>query len=313
MRRPKVLILANLHDFSTDKVCVALADAGVPFLRLNRDALVDLRVRLDPVAPTLEVQHGANAWVIDEGLTSVWFRQPTYLRNPEGRILSAAEQLSRSQAMAFIRALSVFDHTRWVNDPAATYRAENKAWQLRVARQVGFDVPQTLITNDAEAATSDRFGSVVALKAVDTVLLREHGDQLFAFTQLLPLAECREEDLAAVPVILQAALQNKLDLRVTVVGDRLWCVAIRCGGGGVEGDWRLRKKDELAYEAYDLPPEIEAVCHTLMQRMNLVMGCIDLAIADGRVWFIEINPTGEWGWLDTPERPIAKVIAEVLA
>jgi glutathione synthase/RimK-type ligase-like ATP-grasp enzyme len=313
VRRPKVLILANLLDFSTDKVCVALADAGIAFLRLNRDALADLQVRLDPVAPTLEVRHGADAWVLDEGLTSVWFRQPTYLRNPEGRVLSAAEQLSRSQAMAFVRALSVFDQARWVNDPAATYRAESKAWQLRVARQVGFEVPHTLITNDAEAANSDRFGSVVALKAVDTVLLRERGDQLFAFTQILPVAECREEDMAAVPVTLQAALQDKLDLRATVVGDRLWCVAIRCGGEGVEGDWRLRKKDELAYEAYDLPPKIEALCHALMQRMDLVMGCIDLVIADGRAWFIEINPTGEWGWLDTPDRPIARTIAEVLA
>jgi hypothetical protein len=311
--RPQVVILSNLHDFSTDKVCLELAAAGVPFLRLNREGLSDLRLRLDPVEPRLEVFHEGLSWTVDQTVKSVWFRQPTYLRNPDGRIVSAAEQLHRSQWMAFVRALSVFDQARWVNDPAATYRAESKAWQLRIAREIGFDVPATLITNDAEAPVEARLGEMVALKALDTILLREGDDQLFAFTQLMPWADCRGEDLRAVPLTVQAALLDKLDLRVTVVGDRLWCVSIRCGGAGIEGDWRLRKKVELAYDAFDLPSEVEAQCYALLRRMDLVMGCIDLAIADGRYWFIEINPTGEWGWLNSEERPIARTIAGTLA
>lgn len=312
MIRPQVLVLANLHDFSTDKVCVELATADVPFLRLNRDGMADVRVRLDPLAARLDVYAEGQQWSVDSTVRSVWFRQPTYLRNPDGRVIPAADQLERSQWMAFIRALSVFE-TRWVNDPAATYRAESKAWQLRIAREAGFDVPATLITNDVDAPVAAQLGEPLALKALDTVLLREGEEQFFAFTQLLSWADCRSEDFKRVPVTLQAALIDKLDLRVTIIGDRLWCVAIRSAGEGIEGDWRLRKKGDLVYEPFSMPPAIESLCFALMARMDLVMGCIDLAIAGGRYWFIEINPTGEWGWLDSRERPLARTIAETLS
>ena len=55
---------------------------------------------------------------------------------------------------------------------------------------------------------------------------------------------------------------------------------------------------------------IHAFEHEATQRIRLN---IDLAVVDGRTWFIEINPTGEWGWLDTEARPIAAAIAEMLS
>lgn len=313
MIRPTVLVLANLHDFSSDKVCLALAQAGVTYLRLNRDQLAELQLRLFPIEPRLEVEFNDQTWIVDKTLQSVWFRQPTYLRNSEGRILTAAEQLDRSQWMAFIRALSVFEEARWVNDPAATFRAENKAWQLRVASTIGFDVPTTLISNDPTAPVPATIGDPVALKALDTVLLREGETQTFAFTQIVPWVACSGEDFHKIPSTLQMALHNKLDLRVTIIGEKLWCVAIRYKEKGIEGDWRLHKKGELSYETFDLPDETARRCFALMRRMGLIMAGIDLALSDNHYWFIEINPTGEWGWLDSPARPIASAIATALS
>ena len=31
---------------------------------------------------------------------------------------------------------------------------------------------------------------------------------------------------------------------------------------------------------------------------NVIVGGIDLAYVDGEYYFIEVNPTGEWGWLE---------------
>lgn len=310
--RPTVLILANLHDFSSDKVCWALAQEGITYLRLNRDQLTDLRLCLDPVAPRLRVEFEEQTWVVDETLKSVWYRQPTYLRNSEGRALLPAEQLSRSQWMAFMRALSVFENALWVNDPSATFRAENKAWQLRIASTIGFDVPETLISNDSAAPVLEKIGDTVALKSLDTVLLREGDTQTFAFTQIVPWSACAGSEFQKIPSTLQAVLRDKLDLRVTVVGERFWCVAIRYKENGIEGDWRLNKKDELTYEDFELPDEVKKYCFALMRRMGLVMAGIDLALSDHRYWFIEINPTGEWGWLESRTRPIASAIASVL-
>lgn len=35
-----------------------------------------------------------------------------------------------------------------------------------------------------------------------------------------------------------------------------------------------------------------------MYELNLNFGGIDLVYSNGRYYFIEVNPTGEWGWLE---------------
>ena len=35
-----------------------------------------------------------------------------------------------------------------------------------------------------------------------------------------------------------------------------------------------------------------------MRELHLNFGGIDLAYVDGEYYFIEVNPTGEWGWLE---------------
>ena len=35
-----------------------------------------------------------------------------------------------------------------------------------------------------------------------------------------------------------------------------------------------------------------------MNKLHLRFGGIDLAYANGEYYFIEVNPTGEWGWLE---------------
>ncbi len=40
------------------------------------------------------------------------------------------------------------------------------------------------------------------------------------------------------------------------------------------------------------------MCRALVRALNLRFGAIDLVRCDGKVWFLEINPTGEWAWLE---------------
>ena len=35
-----------------------------------------------------------------------------------------------------------------------------------------------------------------------------------------------------------------------------------------------------------------------MEKLKLNFGGIDLAYVNGEYYFIEVNPTGEWGWLE---------------
>ena len=309
--RPHVLIFSNLYDFSTDLVALRLHQAGVPYVRLNREQLSDHQLTLDPLVPTLTIQGPSGSYRIDRNLRSVWFRQPVFLRNTPSVPLPPAAQLERSQWMAFLRGLYVFNHAAWMNSPSATYIAESKPYQLSVAASCGFRIPETMITNDA-SRIRERFPDRLVIKSLDTVLLRDGDDCLFTYTTLSSGSELNEETVNSIPLLAQHALEDKTDIRVTVVGKEVFAVRILRQNSGIAGDWRVVPKTEIEFRDTVLSDDIIGKCRLLLNRLELHFSAIDLIETNQGVFFIEANPTGEWGWLSTAERPIDHAIASWL-
>jgi glutathione synthase/RimK-type ligase-like ATP-grasp enzyme len=289
-----------------------LSENDIPFLRINREQLPDLRFTIDPGAACMICRTENRTWRVSSGLRSVYWRQATFQRNAPGRALTLDEQFNRSQWAAAMRGLMLFDDAVWINDPAATYRAETKPYQLRRAAKLGFDVPPTLITNDRDADVAEIVGRHIALKSVDTLLLQDGQNNYFGYTKLIDWESCSDEFFHLAPATCQSVIAEKLDLRVTIIGNRLWCDAITHDDAGIDGDWRVHKKVELQFTDYELPADVADRCQALLRDLGLRYGAIDLAYSGGRYWFIEINPTGEWGWLDRNGRGISEAIAEEL-
>lgn len=308
----QVLLLTSAFDFSADLVALQLEDMGVPFLRINREDLLSYRMTIDPLKPSLIIYRDGE--LVDRLICfkSIWFRHPVFPRNTPQTPLSAEDQLQRSQWAAFTRAFVVFDNVFWMNWPPATYLAESKPYQLLAASRCGFSVPRTLVGNDAEQFRSG-FSAAAVLKSVDTVLVREGKDSLFTYTTRCDAQKVTDEAVGTAPLIMQEYLDGKIDCRVTVVGDKVFAVKILKNGRAIAGDWRMTPKEELEYVDLMLPKEIEGSCRRLVKKLGLVFGGIDLLMAKRRFVFLEINPTGEWGWLSSKERPIDREIARWLA
>jgi len=311
----EVLVLSSQYDFSSDFICDRLRENKVPFLRINRDHLgnSNWHLTLDPVAAVLRVTGFHEEWVVNgDSLKSVWFRQPVFLRNTT-HSTSPQDQLVRSQWMGFLRGLSVFEDALWANHPKATYLAESKPYQLRIASKLGFNIPATTITNDRASLLYDAiFPDKLILKAVDTVLLREDQDTLFPYSSITHLSEWTDIDFFSAPVICQQLLNPKIDLRVTVIGEIIYCVRIVEDNKGIEGDWRLRPKDKLVFEPHALSSQDAKKCLSLCRTLGLSFAAIDLAETKDGLYFIEVNPTGEWGWLNGPNCQIEHAICDFL-
>ena len=308
---PKVLILSGIYDFSCDLVCLRLKEFGAPFVRLNREHLQDYAISLNPTKPILSINGPGIQAEIGPELISVWFRQPIFLRNTPSQPLSPDKQLERSQWTAFMRALSVFDKAAWMNFPKATYLAESKPYQLLTAERCGFKVPQTIIGNSLDAIKSE-FKDTAVIKSLDTVLIKEGKDCLFTYTTLSDLTELSNQNLSSAPLLAQKALSPKVDLRVTIVGNKLFAVKILSQNKGIEGDWRILPKDKLEYVDFQLEPETEKSVFKLTESLGLSYAAIDLVETPDGTYFIEVNPTGEWGWLSSKERQIDLAIASWL-
>lgn len=292
---PEVLIISNLHDYSTDHVVFQLNKMKVPYLRLNRDQFSEYNISLDP-ASNIVYGHTKefNFEINSEILKSIYFRAPIYLRANQRHILPVKDQLSRSQWASFLRSLVIFDDILWINNPKSTYNAETKPYQLKIAKKIGFKIPKTVITNSLPQ--KELFGEKVAIKTLDPAIFNLEDKESFIYTNIIHYEELTNSNLSDSPVIIQEALIPKIDIRVTVVNNIVFAVTIKQNKKGIDIDWRL-KKENLEYELIKLPTEIEYMCIALVKELGLSFGCIDLVIYDNHYYFIEINPTGEWDWL----------------
>lgn len=181
-----------------------------------------------------------------------------------------------------------------MNNPVATYRAENKFLQLRIAQKVGFLCPITYACNINTAPSA--MGKEVVVKSIDTALMHSDKNEYFAYTNVIKSKELGKYENSIAPFFIQSYIHPKIDIRVSVVSNQVYPIAITKNKKGIDGDWRTQK-DALEYEKIKLPDIVRKQCVDLVKALSLEFGGIDLALCNGKYYFIEINPTGEWAWL----------------
>ena len=257
----------------------------------------------------LQIKIGERIYVISEdSLKAVYYRAPVFLRN--SKPYTVEEQLERGQWSAFIRNLIIFEKVKWINNPVNTYKAENKLFQLKIAIGAGLTVPYTWCGNVIPEELKD--GSYI-VKSLDTALFYDNGTEMFTYSSIVNVDELKTAEMNDAPIILQQMIHNKTDIRVTYVDGKMIPIAIRDSAGQIAGDWRKTQKDNLRYSMILLPLTVQNGITKLMGALGLSFGGIDLALSNEKYYFIEVNPTGEWGWLKRMTGyPIDEVIVDAL-
>jgi len=208
-------------------------------------------------------------------------------------------------------------------DPAwCKARADNKPHQLRVAQRVGLEIPETVVSNDPEAvrAFARRCGPVVMKMLAQATGSgpSADGESAVMFTTAMTAADLERLDgLDLCPMIFQEQIDNQLDVRVTLVGNRVFSVALGATARGGDLDWRRESYalDRVpVWVPYELPPEIADRLLRVRDHFGLNYGAADLIVRpDGRHVFLELNASGSFAFLGEPHAGlIAAAIAEVL-
>lgn len=292
------LIISSSIDFSTDLVCYRLLSNNKTFYRLNRDEFVKHEIEINLQKGYMKIVIDEKIYIADiKKLKGIYFRAPVFLRTQGKKELTLEEQLERNQWSSFLRNLIIFQNANWINNPVYTYRAENKMFQLCVAESCGLQIPKTYVSNISVNMLEREKKYIV--KSLDTALFydTQNNKEMFTYSNVVSGEELQDYELASAPIIIQEFLNPKVDCRVTYIQGKLFPVKILQNGEGLYGDWRLRK-DELEYVPFQLPPNISVAICKLMQKLEIQFGGIDLAIVGEKYFFIEVNPTGEWGWLE---------------
>ena len=98
------------------------------------------------------------------------------------------------------------------------------------------------------------------------------------------------------PVLLQEQIPKRTDVRATFIGSTCFVADIESDPSVV--DWR-NPAASAKYFASTLSDEIEQMCRTMLEELGLHYGAFDFVrTPDDELVFLEINPTGEWAWLE---------------
>jgi glutathione synthase/RimK-type ligase-like ATP-grasp enzyme len=178
--------------------------------------------------------------------------------------------------------------------------AENKITQLNLANEIGFKIPQTVISNSPD----DVIGFVegrktdVVIKPVKSGFIG--GDEVL-FTNVLDKEAINKPDrIMKIPSIYQECVKKKYDIRVTIFGNKVFPVEIHSQESSESRvDWRKSNDLNMQQREHVLPKDIEDKCLKMTKRLGLQFGAIDLILTpENEYFFLEINPNGQWAWLE---------------
>ncbi len=272
--------------------------------------------------------HGATQRVAQVGdsrfdlarVTAVWYRRPQqpvvhdYLR------AQATRPWVETQCNTLLESVWNAHAGLWLpGTPARIEQASSKVFQLDFARSLGLEIPPTLITNSpAEILEFYRQhrGKIVrkALKSAD--VFADDGARVRPFTYLVS-----RRDLAHVygseccPTIVQAYVEKRIELRVTVVGQRVFAAEIDSQRANhTRYDWRHHDTAHTPHRTHELPVQLQQACVRMIADLGLLFGAIDMIVTpDSRYVFLELNPNGEYLWIESlTGLPISDAVCDLL-
>jgi glutathione synthase/RimK-type ligase-like ATP-grasp enzyme len=106
-------------------------------------------------------------------------------------------------------------------------------------------------------------------------------------------------------------VEKAREWRVTVVGNNIFLAAIYTDESAKD-DWRWHQNTSaVRFRKEVLPDDIAHLCIFYLKMMGLAFGAFDLVEEpNGRIFFLECNPNGQYGWLEEDlGLPISQAIA----
>ncbi|RAM51839.1 MAG: MvdC family ATP-grasp ribosomal peptide maturase [Hapalosiphonaceae cyanobacterium JJU2] len=317
-----VLLITHSGDFFTiDRVEEALLKKGAQPFRLDTDQFpleVQLTAHFDKSRSYHTLEYG-NHFISTEQVQAVWMRrlwEPKFSAELDPKFQQACVRESIATLNGFWDSLK---DACWVDSLERIDYANNKLRQLRVASEVGFITPRTLVTNKAEAARE--FFHQVNGKMVSKLLTAlsrsmEATSSFFLYTSTVKEEDLLDaESLRYCPMVFQEQIPKQLELRVVYVNGNVFVGALDASiYTAFKADWRKPGVEVGAWGHHELPDEIIDRLKTFMARFGLLFGSFDFIVTpSGEYVFLEINPTGEWGMLERDlDLPISSAIAHAL-
>lgn len=300
---PKVLILTKKMDIESDLLGIQCLKNGIDYVKITEEDIpLNFHIEFKIGKFNDSMLHlGKRKFNIDE-IKIVLFRyfDPKFLNYYSGSVYQM--YFAQQWYQAFNCLLIALDSI-WINNPQRTFESENRLNQLLSAQRLGFSIPETLITNEMEAAKKffKRFPKSTIVKVLHhhEIFLNQKSYR-FLTNNIETSHLSKFNELTYAPVIFQKKIENDSEIRVTVINDK----AFSCKISTIKekrnfSDLHKIKEKELIFSEISLDKKIEKLCIKLNRKLGLLVSSIDFVQGkNGELLFLEINPIGDWNWIE---------------
>lgn len=315
----KALLITNKEDITVDFIADKLNQKSLNYFRLNTEEIGnEIDIIFNPNKNSLVIRDiGKNSTINLSDFHSVYFRRPQLPDPPKD--LTYGEQIffNREISTLLTGIYHFLSEKKWLNHPIDISYAENKIKQLLVAKELGFIIPDSLITNHSHSAKYFleknnnsvfkplRSGQIPENSILPKILYTNDVDNHFINNI---------DRIKSFPTYFQKKVHKKYDIRVTVVNQQVFPAAIDSQlFPDSKTDWRAYS-DILPHAKIELPDSISSKCLALTNHFKLNFAAIDLILDNNdNYYFLEINPNGQWAWIELLlSYPISNTIIDFL-
>jgi glutathione synthase/RimK-type ligase-like ATP-grasp enzyme len=306
-----VLILSRIHDVEADIIGFELAKRGINYLRINADYFpTEVCISLDLSSSNVTGNvHIHNTTLSINDIRLVWLRHFD---------LDAFQQMSddpidlklvRTEWDTFVNSLSEIITCEWINEPSRVAKL-NKISQLRLAHEVGFSFPKTIISNDPNYVNAFRMQheSIICKSLKHHYVESTPGVLHEVYAYRLRSIDHELSSIQYAPSIFQEYIDSSMEIRVTVVGDKVFSASLV--NTRPFDDWHRMGMQTVELRPHHLPDEVKKQCITFLKLSQLTYGAFDFLLkSTGEYVFLELNPVGDWHWVQLQTGlPIAQAV-----
>jgi len=317
--RDTVLIITNPCDPHTDAVIHFLYKMNVDVIRFHAaECHFDSNININNDSSFIEIISSGRSFNI-KNISSVWYRRPDTVEEHVKQVKNPDKHLVVQETNAVLWGLYGQIDAIWYSHPYNIRKAAWKLYQLTVAKKIGFNCPPYLISNNQDLLF--KFASSyneIVMKPIDekTTCYEIDGIPYSLYVKKFNSNELKDlfVEKPISPILLQKYINKKYDVRITVIGQKLYTVAILPLDHQEIVDFRPFTL-ELKHQVVDCPTKIQELILTYMKIMGLNFAAFDFVVDHKEEWyFLECNPNGQWLWIEIKtELPMAKSFARHLA
>lgn len=291
-----------LFTHSRDEYCVPLVERElhakrVPFRTIHTDRFpLDFEIVLSFTQPSGIIID--DEFIALEDIRAVWIRKwvsPGIFNEGDLHpgVYGEADRVIRQ----FLQAL--LPETRILDSLQSAINGENKWLQLQKAIGAGLLIPETLITNHAWYVEQFTAGKDAVVKMQIPLSWSMQGGGEFLYTSSWnPQTQKMIEPLKGAPLTYQERIPKKEEYRIIYVDGEFHCGVIPGEVFHDRVDWRI-PGTAFTWKKGSLPKPVREALKKFMHAMDLHFGAIDMIrTPDDQWYFLEVNPTGEWGMLE---------------